>query len=275
MITPVDAEISQRFGDNPTKNLPASSWIIQQFGNYQPDGHTGIDYAVPVGTPFRAVTGGTVLHVGYFGGTYADNPYWISPGFAGFCYVIDHGAFIGIYGHGQDRGSWVNAGDRVTEGQVVGRTGNTGGSTGPHLHFEILPDGYVVNSYMYGRINPETLFTGSLSYASETITPQSATASEEDELSAAAELDVSRVRQILEDWEQKNISARIVNIDARTAALIETTKYVKGPDEPQLYEINEATGELRNIGGAEWEATGKDYRILPQATINRLLGKAS
>lgn len=115
-----------------------------------------------------------------------------------------------------------------------------------------------------------TADTGTINFESAAITP---TASEEDDMSAAAELDVSRVRQILEDWEQKNISARIVNIDNRTAALLQPTLYVKGPDEPQLYEINEATGELRNIGGAEWEATGKDYRILPQATINRLLGK--
>ena len=105
---------------------------------------------------------------------------------------------------------------------------------------------------------------------STTITP---VASEEDDMSEVEKLDISRSRQILEDWDKRGIIARIEAIDARTAALIETTKYVKGPDEPQLYEINEATGELRNIGGAEWEATGKDYRILPQATINRLLGK--
>lgn len=168
---PVDYAPSQDFGDNPTSVLPADHWIIKQFGNYQPDGHTGTDYPCPIGTPVRAVANGTVLHAGYYGGTYADNPFWISPGFAGYCYVVDHGAFIGIYGHCRDGGALVHAGQRVAEGQILGPSGNTGASTGPHLHFEALPDGYVLNSYMYGRINPARLFTGSLSYAGTTTTP--------------------------------------------------------------------------------------------------------
>jgi len=165
MIRPVDAEISQRYGENPTRDLPADSWLIRTFGNYQPDGHTGEDYSCPIGTPVRAVAAGTVLHVGWMGGTYADNPWWVAPGFAGYCAVIDHGSFIGIYGHCLDGSAGVSAGDRVTEGQVFIRSGNTGGSTGPHLHFEILPDGYVLNSRFYGRTDPETLFAASsLSY---------------------------------------------------------------------------------------------------------------
>ena len=74
MIKPVNYEPSQHFGDNPTSILPVDHWLIQTFGNYQPDGHTGIDYPCPAGTPVKAVTDGTVLHVGWFGGTYADNP---------------------------------------------------------------------------------------------------------------------------------------------------------------------------------------------------------
>jgi murein DD-endopeptidase MepM/ murein hydrolase activator NlpD len=174
MIRPVDAEISQRFGDNPTAAIRPGSpdyWIIQQFGNYQPDGHTGEDYACPIGTPVQAVADGTVLHVGWMAGTYADNPWWVAPGFAGYCAVIDHGSFIGIYGHCSDGSAKVSKGQRVAEGQVFILSGNTGGSTGPHLHFEILPDGYVLNSRFYGRIDPEPLFTGSLSYDSESITP--------------------------------------------------------------------------------------------------------
>lgn len=169
MIHPVDFAPSQAFGDNPTRNLPASSWIIQAFGNYQPDGHSGVDYPCPVGTQVRAVADGTVLHVGWMGGTYADNPWWIQPSFAGYVYVVDHGSFIGIYGHCKDASNWVNVGDRVTEGQTLGLSGNTGASTGPHLHFEVLPDGYNLYGPMYGRIDPVSLI-GSLSYAG-TITP--------------------------------------------------------------------------------------------------------
>ena len=171
MIRPVDAEISQRFGDNPTRNLPASSWLIQTFGNYQPDGHTGEDYACPVGTPVRAVADGTVLHIGWMGGTYDQNPWWIQPSFAGYHAVIDHGSFIGIYGHCSDGSARVAKGSRVSEGQVFILSGNTGGSTGPHLHFEILPDGWVLNSTFYGRIDPEPLFATTITTQSATITP--------------------------------------------------------------------------------------------------------
>lgn len=177
MIRPVAAPISQAFGANPTRNLPADSWLIQTFGNYQPDGHTGQDYACDAGTPVRAVTSGVVRHIGWMGGTYADNPWWVQPSFAGYVAVIDHGAFVGIYGHCMDGSGRVKAGQQVSEGQVIALSGNTGGSTGPHLHFEILPDGWVLNSKYYGRIDPETLFKG--------IQPQSTTAPQEDALSAA------------------------------------------------------------------------------------------
>jgi hypothetical protein len=181
MRHPVDYAPSQNYGDNPTSIIKPGSpdyWIIQQFGNYQPDGHTGTDYPCPVGTSVRAVTDGTVVHVGYYAGTYADNPYWISPGFAGFCYVVDHGSFIGIYGHCQDGGARVHEGQQVIEGQVLGLSGNTGASTGPHLHFEVLPDGYVLNSYMYGRIDPARIFGSAAISPQGTITP---TESEEDD----------------------------------------------------------------------------------------------
>jgi hypothetical protein len=187
MIHPVDYGPSQDYGDNPTKNLPASSWIIQQFGNYQPDGHTGTDYPCPVGTPVRAATDGVVLHVGRLGGTYADNPWWIAPSFAGYTYVVDHGHFIGIYGHCMDGGAKVTKGQRVTEGQVLGLSGNTGASTGPHLHFEALPDGYVLNSYMYGRINPATLF-GTVTAQGEISVQATTTPKEWDEMASAEEI---------------------------------------------------------------------------------------
>jgi hypothetical protein len=119
------------------------------------------------------------------GGTYDQNPWWIQPSFAGYHAVIDHGSFIGIYGHCQDGSARVAKGDRVREGQVFILSGNTGGSTGPHLHFEILPDGWVLNSTFYGRIDPEPIFTTSLSYASESVTIL------EDEMSAA---DVALIR---------------------------------------------------------------------------------
>ncbi|MDJ0321645.1 M23 family metallopeptidase [Pseudarthrobacter sp. PS3-L1] len=191
MIRPVDFTPSQDYGDNPTKWLPYDNWLIQMFGNYQPDGHTGRDYPCPAGTPVRAVTGGVVLHVGWYAGTYADNPYWISPSFAGFVYVVDHGWFIGIYAHCTDGGQKVSVGQRVSEGQILGLSGNTGASTGAHLHFEVLPDGFVVNSYMFGRIDPDVIFGSDTNTSGELSPAGTSTTILEDEMSAA---DVQAIR---------------------------------------------------------------------------------
>lgn len=213
MIRPVDAAVSQAFGANPTSTiLPGSAdyWIIEQFGNYQPDGHTGEDYAVPVGTPIRAVTSGTVIHIGNRGGTYLDNEFWIAPAFAGYHYVINHdpapgfpNGFIGIYAHGKDGGARVKAGQRVSEGQVIGLSGNTGGSTGPHVHFEILPDQFVVNSHMYGRVDPELLFTAggaAIGTQGATITPikeDTLSAAEKNEIIAAMKAEGQKTRDYI------------------------------------------------------------------------------
>ena len=256
MIRPVDVAPSQLYGDNPTKNLPANHWIIKQFGNYQPDGHTGEDYPCPAGTPVRAVTSGTVLHVGRLAGSYADNPWWISPSFAGYTYVVDHGGFIGIYGHCLDGGSKVKVGQRVKEGQVLGPSGNTGASTGDHLHFEALPDGYILNSYMYGRINPASLF-GSIQTQSATITP---TAPEEDELAFT----ISELLNFPAYDNGPSISQVLKNLDDS-----EVTRYLKGDQSDTLYDVTD-TGKLRPIILAEWQATGRPYRTLPQVIINAL-----
>ncbi|AHB31632.1 endolysin [Arthrobacter phage vB_ArS-ArV2] len=194
MIHPVPAPISQRFGDNPTRSLPASSWLIQTFGNYQPDGHTGIDYACNPGTPVRAAADGTVLHIGWMSGTYEQNPWWIVPSFAGYCAVIDHGSFIGIYGHCQDGSAKVGKGARVSEGQVFILSGNTGGSTGPHLHFEVLPDGWVLNSRYYGRIDPARLLSNAVSAQGTTITP--AQTKEWDEMASKEDFKAA-IREVL------------------------------------------------------------------------------
>lgn len=175
MRRPVDAPLTQDFGSGATAGVVPNSnpnsgmgYYVYLYGNYQPDGHTGQDYGAASGSPVYAVTSGKVLHVGRLGGTYATNPWWILPSFFGYGYVIDHGSFIGIYGHCLDSAARVSVGQWVSEGQVIGLSGSTGASVWPHLHFEILRDGYVLNSRYYGRSNPEDLFAGSVEYAGET-----------------------------------------------------------------------------------------------------------
>lgn len=87
-------------------------------------GHTALDIAVPLGTPVKAVDRGTVIMAG-----------WNPTGY-GFRVVIDHGIdYITLYAHLSD--IYVEVGQVVGKGQVIGVSGANGNITGPHLHFEI------------------------------------------------------------------------------------------------------------------------------------------
>ena len=94
--------------------------------------HAGIDLSGPLGTPIYATADGTV--------TTAE---WNSGGY-GNLVKIDHGRGIETrYGHHSTY--IVSRGQRVTRGQLIGRMGSTGRSTGSHLHYEVRIDGRAVN----------------------------------------------------------------------------------------------------------------------------------
>jgi len=85
--------------------------------------HAGIDIACPIGTPVYAVISGEVVT--------AD---WV-PGY-GYCVMLKHpDETVTVYGHLSD--IKVSVGDKVEQGKVIALSGNTGKSTGPHLHFEV------------------------------------------------------------------------------------------------------------------------------------------
>ncbi|MYW63326.1 peptidoglycan DD-metalloendopeptidase family protein [Streptomyces sp. SID8379] len=85
--------------------------------------HTGVDFAVPTGTSVKAVSAGTVVSAGW-GGSY------------GYEVVIRHAdGKYSQYGHLS--ALTVRSGQRVVAGQRIARSGSTGNSTGPHLHFEV------------------------------------------------------------------------------------------------------------------------------------------
>jgi murein DD-endopeptidase MepM/ murein hydrolase activator NlpD len=98
--------------------------------------HTGIDIPAPEGTPVRAVAAGEVI----FADVALDY---------GNLVRIDHGGFQTLYAHLADM--WVQAGERVEAGQVIGTVGSTGVSLGPHLHFEWRVDGGPVSPLPYWR----------------------------------------------------------------------------------------------------------------------------
>ena len=104
--------------------------------------HTGLDFPADVGTPISAAAGGVVVNVE------------VHPGY-GNLVDIDHGSgLVTRYAHASK--VLVKAGDLVKRGQVVAQVGNTGRSTGPHLHFEVLVDGVPQNParFLAGKAGP-------------------------------------------------------------------------------------------------------------------------
>jgi murein DD-endopeptidase MepM/ murein hydrolase activator NlpD len=93
--------------------------------------HAGIDLAAGTGSPIRAVAGGTVIAAGNEGGY-------------GNCVRIQHAdGSVSLYGHMSSL--MVRKGAKVGAGDQIGREGNTGQSTGPHLHFEIRINDVPIN----------------------------------------------------------------------------------------------------------------------------------
>lgn len=98
--------------------------------------HNGLDILTGVGTPVYASGGGIIDFVGYKNGF-------------GFCVEIDHGfGYRTIYGHLSN--AKAKQGQKVSRNTLIAFTGNTGLSTGPHLHYEVLHDGI--------NLDPELFF---------------------------------------------------------------------------------------------------------------------
>jgi murein DD-endopeptidase MepM/ murein hydrolase activator NlpD len=96
--------------------------------------HQGLDQGAGTGTPIGASRAGTVIFAGWQGGY-------------GNLVLIDHGNVVTAYAH-QSRMA-VSTGQSVGQGQTIGYVGNTGNSTGPHLHFETRVNGSAVNPRQY------------------------------------------------------------------------------------------------------------------------------
>lgn len=97
--------------------------------------HSGLDISNAAGTKIISTADGVVRHSGWAHGY-------------GMCLVVDHGfGYTTLYGHMSELG--VREGDRVKRGQVIGRMGSTGTSTGNHLHYEVWIGGLPRNPFPF------------------------------------------------------------------------------------------------------------------------------
>ena len=119
------------------KGWPTKGWLTSYFGMRKSPFtgrrvmHEGLDIAANIGTPVVATADGVVARVKY------------SPGY-GKMVIIDHGyGYRTIFGHNSK--TLVKAGQRVKRGDIVAKVGNTGQSTGPHLHYELRLNGVPID----------------------------------------------------------------------------------------------------------------------------------
>jgi murein DD-endopeptidase MepM/ murein hydrolase activator NlpD len=126
---PVNGPLSSRFG------------VRRFFNGEERNPHSGLDFAVPAGTPIKTPAAGKVILVGdYF--------------FNGNTVFVDHGqGFISMFCHMSKID--VKVGQVLTRGAVVGRVGATGRATGPHMHWNIsLNDARVDPAIFIGAFQP-------------------------------------------------------------------------------------------------------------------------
>jgi len=145
LIYPVNGPITQYFGENPQ--------IYKQWGYA---GHNGVDWGIPVGTPIVAAADGTVDKVDFENNGYGN--------FVKMSHMDGNQKYYSYYAHLSSQS--VKAGQKITAGTQVGLSGNTGASTGPHLHFGIKIDGQ--NPAYKGYIDPMPYLTGGAAPATPT-----------------------------------------------------------------------------------------------------------
>ena len=117
---------------------PISGTITSRFGavsGLRVSNHTGLDIAAKTGTAIKAAAAGTVTFAGYKGSY-------------GYLIVVSHGNGIETY-YGHCSKLYKTAGTHVNQGEVIAAVGNTGNSTGPHLHLEIRVNGVAYNPQNY------------------------------------------------------------------------------------------------------------------------------
>lgn len=114
----VTSESSSQFGSSQPAGRPVGGRLTQAYHT----GHNGLDFGIPVGTDVEATMDGKVVYAG-----------WNNEGY-GNLVIVENGPYRTYYAHLSQIP--VQLGESVSAGSTIGLSGNTGNSTGPHLHYE-------------------------------------------------------------------------------------------------------------------------------------------
>jgi murein DD-endopeptidase MepM/ murein hydrolase activator NlpD len=139
-------------------------WRIDQafggsFSHDQPQSFHAVDFATPAGTPVRAARAGTVMAVesDFFGSGLDIERYG---GRANYVRLLHEDGSMSLYAHLEHGSVQVYPGQRVEAGQILGRAGDTGFATGPHLHFAVQVNrGMRLETVPFRFAGPEGGFT--------------------------------------------------------------------------------------------------------------------
>ncbi len=116
---------------NGPLSWPLRGVLYARFGRKGKEPHDGIDLAAPAGAPVKTAAPGTTLYAGEQKGY-------------GLIVIVEHAdGLVTLYAHNRD--VRVKTGQKVREGQVVATVGDSGKTSGPHLHFEVRRDGVPVD----------------------------------------------------------------------------------------------------------------------------------
>jgi len=141
MINDIGKVISRHTTDKNRYLAPCSFEITSMFGERtdpvtnEPATHFGIDYAAPLFTEIKCAFDGEVSRVE------------VNEFYGKFIMIKHENNTETLYGHLEE--ALVNIGDKVKKGDIIAKSGNSGKSTGPHLHFEVRESGTPVNPEDY------------------------------------------------------------------------------------------------------------------------------
>lgn len=175
---------------------PTQGIISQGFNKYR---HVGIDIAGPEGTPIVAAAPGIVVKAG-----------WDDWGLGNALSIKHPDGSVTVYGHNSR--FLVKNGQQISQGQAIAEMGTTGNSSGPHLHFEVHPDGHlpvdpipVLPSLVAGKIPQQQIATSNISSSVKANNPVSIPISETQSISQSPAIPIATVNSVNTECRGKTV----------------------------------------------------------------------